>query len=389
MLQLASLLAIAGVVYMHPITNTEQSRHSTMVNTLAALKGMMEKTLQMENQEADIENFRAENLAHQGDNQFAHSRINDQSNTESNLQDYSSLNPKDLENQDNNIMLQNIPLSQVDNQAEMASDQDFSPENSIDKIDSQHARFQVNDQEPNSLGFNTENRAQEASYNNMFQQSARFQADGNFKRQSHADENNVFEEPALSQMDDLQANIASDEIADLAFHEFATIQQQSIHDLIDAMKDEQQRVDSNREIADDIVALLQGEDITKLESEEERGASQSFLSTFNSGLQVFVNQMNRMISKYSNVMNCFPRMQAEMQTSDKNDSELVNEVMNRLANIQGQQNRQIRKLFQKIRKFIQKTSSKGQALVKKIRRTLGSLLRRYEVVITCVRRHRG
>ena len=38
-------------------------------------------------------------------------------------------------------------------------------------------------------------------------------------------------------------------------------------------------------IADDIVALLQGEDITvKLESEEERGTSQGLLSTFNSGL---------------------------------------------------------------------------------------------------------
>ena len=104
---------------------------------------------------------------------------------------------------------------------------------------------------------------------------------------------------------------------------------------------------------------------------------------------MFVNQMNRMISKYSNVMNCFPRMQAKMQISDKNDSELVNEVMNRLANSQGLQNRQICKLFQKIRKFIQRTSSEGQALVKKIRRTLGSLLRSYEVVITCVQRCRG
>ena len=286
-------------------------------------------------------------------------------------------------------MLQNFPLSQVDDQAKIASDQDFNPENSVDKIDLQRTCFQVDDEEPNDLGFNAENLAQETNHNNMFQQSARFQADGNFKQQSHADESNVFEEPALSQMDDLQANIASNEITDLAFHEFATIQQQSIRDLIDAMKDAQQRVDSNTEIADDIVALLQGEDITKLESEEERGTSQGLLSMFNSGLQVFVNQINSMISKYSNVINCFPRMQAEMQRSDENDSELVNKVENRLANIQGQQNRQIRRLFQKIRKFIKTTSSKGQALVKKIKRTLGSLLRSYEVVITCVRRHRG
>lgn len=230
----------------------------------------------------------------------------------------------------------------------------------------------------------------------MFQQSAHFQAtdtngNQNFKRQSDVDESNMMEEPALSQVDDQQADIASDESDDLAVDEIATIQQQSFQDLEDAMKDTQQQANSNTEIADDIVALLQGEDITKVDSEleEERVMSQSLLNSFNSGLQVFVNQMNRMISKYSNVLNCLPRMQAEMQRSDENDDELVKKAVDRLANIQGQQNRQIHQLFQKIRKFIRTTNSKGQMLHKKIKRTLGRLLRSYEVVINCIQRRQG
>ena len=374
MLVFGSLLAILSVVYTHPTPNIERGRDATAQNTktLTALQEMMEK--------ADTEDFRAKNLAHNSNmlQQPALSQIDDQLDIES--------NPENLADKNELNMLQQFALPQVDDQTHIENNQDYSPENQADK----HTLFQVDNQEPNiesNLGFNAENLAQES---HVFQQSAHFQAtdtDGN-QRQSHVDESNMMEEPALSQLDEQQADIASD---DLAVHEIATIQQQSFQDLEDAMKDTQQQVNSITETADDIVALLQGEDITEMDSEleEERVMSQSLLNSFNSGLQVFVNQMNRMISKYSNVLSCFPRMQAEMQKSDENDDELVKKVVDRLANIQGQKNRQIRRLFQKIRQFIQTTNSKGQTLYKKIRRTLGSLLRSYEVVITCVRRRQG
>ena len=306
-------------------------------------------------------------------------------------QDFKAENPAD----ESNVFQQPAALFQVDGQTDIKSDKDFQAEDESNMFQ-QPVPIQVDDRKldiERDQEFSPQTLVDEGK---IFQQFATFQvtdtdSNQNFKQETHADESNVFQEPSLSQMDDQQRDMVTDNSNDLTFDETATIQQQSLQDFEDAIKDAQKQVDSNTEIADDIIALLQGEDITKVDSEhaEEQGTSQSMLGSFNSGLQVFVNQMNRMISKYSNVLKCFPSMQAEMQRSDENDDELVKKVVDRLANIQGQQNRQIRQLFQKIRQFIQTTSKEGQKLSKIIWRILGSLLRSYEVVIKCVQRRRG
>ena len=247
---------------------------------------------------------------------------------------------------------------------------------------------EVESHEADTNEFRAENLAYKSDKLQQAAEPAQFHLGSN-----QADESRImYDDPALSQMDDQHADIASDESYKIAVDELATIQQQSLQDLEDAMEGAEKQVDGNTKIADSIVALLQGEDITEARREHEepqRATSQDLLDSFNSGLQVFVNQMNRMISKYSNVLNCLPRMQAEMPRSDRNNDELVKTVVNRLANIQGKQNRQIRQLFQKIRQFIQTTSGKDQTLYKKIRHTLGRILRSYEEVINCIRRRQG
>ena len=102
-LLLGSLLAIISVVYTHPITqNTE---------TLTALQEMMEK--------ADTEDFRAKNLAHKSDmfQQPALSQIDDQPDIESH-QDY---NPENLTDKSQLNMLQQFAHSQVDDQTHIES----------------------------------------------------------------------------------------------------------------------------------------------------------------------------------------------------------------------------------------------------------------------------
>ena len=269
-----------------------------------------------------------------------------------------------------------------------------------------HALTQVDDQQA-VIESNPE--SQPLAYeSNMFMNHALTQEDdqpadieSNQESEDLAYESNTFQQPmnqALTQVesDDGQPDTLSDEsdqqLERLADSETNNIQQWSLEDLEEAMKDAflPKQTDSNTAIADDIVALLQGEDITRINGErEEQGMSQSIDSSFSSGLQMFVNMMNRMISRYSNVLSCFPKMQAEMQWSDDVDEEMVKEVVDRLATIQGQQNRQLRQLFRRIQKFIGTTSSEGKALYRKIQRTLGRFLRGYKVVISCVKRRQG
>lgn len=446
---LGLLLAIISVAYTHPMPNADQDTESaTNTKMVTDLQKMIEENgLSQGEEEVDTEDFRAENLAHES-NMFeqtaALSEFDDQEANSDKLADESNRfqelafsqedddQPEIAIDQDFNladedsVFQEEDVLSQVDDQTEIANDQDFNLENLVDKDSTfqEHAFSQVDDQteiagdqdfspendhadnnsnkqsdpsgeddEPEIEGdkdFNVENLADKS---NAFQQFAAFQVtdtDGNqnFKQESNADESDAFQERALSQMGDQQAEDSSDESDDLTADEMAIIQQE---DLEDALEDEQKEVDSNTVIADDIIALLEGEDITKMESEhaEEQGISSTMFKKFNSGLRKFVNQMNTMISKYSNVENCFPRMQAEMERTDENDDELAKTVVDRLANIQGKQNREMRQLFQKIRQFIRTTSKKGRKLVRNIRRTFGSVLRGYEVVIKCVKRRRG
>lgn len=167
-----------------------------------------------------------------------------------------------------------------------------------------------------------------------------------------------------------------------------TDDQQSVDELEEAMEEAlaQEQTDSTTATTDDIIALLQGEDIT-MES-RERAEIQSLLSTFNSGLQTFMNRMNTMIRRYTNYFNCLPKMEAEMQRSDAmGDEELVKEMVHKLANIQGQQ--KIRRLFQRIRQFITNTRNRGTRLYREIQTTLASVFRGYTSIVNCIRRYQG
>lgn len=346
---------------------------------------------QIDDEVAGSKDFRAENLAHES-NKFEQTAAlsefedqeadSDKSADESNRFQGIAFSQEDDQSEiasdqdfnlvdEDSVFQEEDVLSQVDDQTEIADDQDFNPEN--DPAGNKQSDPSEEDDEPE-----IENLADKS---NTFQQFATFQAtdadsNQNVKRESNADES------------DQQVEDASDESDDLTADEMAIIQQE---DLEDALEDAQKQVDSNTAIADDIVALLEGEDITKMESEyaEEQRVSSTMFKKFNSGLRKFVNQMNRMISKYSNVINCFPRMQAEMERTDENDDELVRTVVDRLADIQGKQNRKIRQLFQMIRQFIRTTSKKGRKMAKKIQSTFGSVLRGYEVVIKCIKRRQG
>ena len=139
---------------------------------------------------------------------------------------------------------------------------------------------------------------------------------------------------------------------------------------------------------EDIIALLQGKDITMVDSRAQVQA-QSTASTFVSGLQSFVSQLNKMFRRYKNYNNCFSSMTAEMQSSDEDDDELVKMMVDKMADVQGMKNLRIRQLFQRIRNFITNTQNRGSKLYHDIRNTLTRLISSYRMIISCIRKFEG
>ena len=270
---LGSLFAIISVAYTHPIPNKEQSRDSvTNIETHIALQKMMEKNIlsQVDDRVADTEDFGAENLARENDmiqqtaalsqfddqnadtdksadesNMFQKPEEDDQPETASNW----DFNPENLAEKDSmfqepalsqvgdqakiahfklknladesNVFQQPAALSQVDGQTDIKSDKDFQAEDESNMFQ-QPVPIQVDDRKldiESDQEFSPQTLADEG---NTFQQFATFQVtdtdcNQNFKRETHADESNVFQEPSLSQMDDQQRDMVTDNSNDLTY----------------------------------------------------------------------------------------------------------------------------------------------------------------------------
>ena len=133
------------------------------------------------------------------------------------------------------------------------------------------------------------------------------------------------------------------------------------------------------ETADDIKAVLEGKRLATVQVSKEAKMTSSF-RVFNDltlGIRSFVSQMNAILSKNYNLYRCFPKMEVEMQESDENEDVLmVNEVVNKLADVQGFQNRNVARLFRRIRQFVLTTRNRGSSLVRDIRSTISRVLSR-------------
>ena len=142
--------------------------------------------------------------------------------------------------------------------------------------------------------------------------------------------------------------------------------------------------------AKDIMAVLEGKELAVLKSSEE-AMSQNMLTAFNAGLNSFISRMSSMATRYYNYYNCLPNSEAELQQEpDKNDEELVKRVVDELASSQGSRSTaEIRSLFSRIRRFLSNTRNKGTTLYRDIQSTLARVFRRYQKVITCLRRFQG